>query len=170
MVAAASCILVLTGCQSVQQIESHTLGTGPSMEGKLVPIGGSVITGAAILRAYDGGVTITVNFNGGLPGEYRIVVHATGNCTSSNGFSAGPPWAPPGVAVASPVAFKGNESASLVARLPGYRIDGTDGVQGRSAVVHAGAQGSLEAQPGVPNNRVACGVIGTPRSLFAPAS
>jgi len=50
---------MLAGCQSVQQIESQALGTGPSMEGKLVAIGGSVITGAAILRAYDGGVTIT---------------------------------------------------------------------------------------------------------------
>jgi hypothetical protein len=26
--------------------------------------------------------------------------------------------------------------------------------------------GSLEAEPGVPNNRIACGVIAPPRSLF----
>jgi Cu/Zn superoxide dismutase len=161
---------MLAGCQSTSQLDSLMPGTGPSLEAPLVATGGSAVAGAVILRAYDGGVTIMVNFNGGVPGEFRIVVHANGICTSPNGFAAGPPWAPPGVAVASPVAFKGNESASLVARLPGYRIDGTDGVQGRSAVVHAGAQGSLEAQPGVPNNRVACGVIGTPRSLFAPAS
>ncbi len=36
---------------------------------------------------------------------------------------------------------------------------------GKSVVVHDGATGSLEAQPGVRNNRVACGVIGTVKPL-----
>jgi Cu-Zn family superoxide dismutase len=120
------------------------------------------------MRAYDGGVIMTVNFNGAGPGEYRIAVHANGNCSSPNAFSAGPPWAPPGVAIASPTVFKNDESASLSVRLPGYRIEGPDGVSGRSVVVHAGSRDSLDAQPGVSNGRIACGVIGTPRSLLAP--
>jgi Cu/Zn superoxide dismutase len=50
-------------------------------------------------------------------------------------------------------------------RLPGLKIDGTDGIRGKSVVVHLGATGSLDAQPGVPNNRVACGVIETNKPL-----
>ena len=158
----------LAACQSAQQSGSTLSGSGPNLEAKLVAAGGSSVTGAAILRAYDGGVIMTVNFNGAGPGEYRIAVHANGNCSSPNAFSAGPPWAPPGVTVAAPTAFKNDESASLSVRLPGYRIDGPEGVTGRSVVVHAGTRNSLDAQPGVPNGRIACGVIGTPRSLLAP--
>jgi len=133
-------------------------------EARFRPIGGSSLTGAAILSAYDGGVRMQVNFNGRAPGEYRVMIHATGNCSSPNGFSAGPPWAPPGVPLREegfPI-HKNDDSASFVVRLPGYRLDGPDGVLGRSVVVHDGALGSLAARPGVPNDRIACGVIGPP--------
>jgi Cu/Zn superoxide dismutase len=62
--------------------------------------------------------------------------------------------------------LKRDDLTAHTIRLPGYRIEGPDGIMGRSVVVHAGAQGSLEAQPGVPNDRIACGVIGPLRSLF----
>lgn len=167
---AASCIVALAGCESMQKAGSQIVGSGPNIEAKLVAIGGAAVTGAAILRAYDGGVMMTVNFNGPRPGAYRVVVHANGNCSSPNGFSAGPPWAPPGVAVVRLPLVKNDDAASFTVRLPGYRFDGPDGVLGRSVVVHAGATGSLEAEPGVPNNRIACGVISTARSLFAPTN
>jgi Cu-Zn family superoxide dismutase len=150
----------------MQQVGSKVVGTGPNIEAKLGPIGGAAVTGAAILRAYDAGVMMTVNFNGPRPGAYRVVVHTNGNCSSPNGFSAGPPWAPPGVAVVSLPLVKNDDSASFTVRLPGYRFDGPDGVLGRSVVVHVGATGSLDAEPGVPNNRIACGVIGVPTSLL----
>jgi Cu-Zn family superoxide dismutase len=162
------CAAALAGCQAAQQAGSKVLGSGPLLEAKLASTGGSTLTGAAVLRAYDGGVLMTVNFNGALPGSYRVVVHANGNCSSLNGFSAGPPWAPPGVAIPSPGMVQTDDSASLSVRLPGYRLDGPDGIQGRAIVVHAGSQGSLEATPGVANNRVACGVVGAPQSLLAP--
>jgi Cu/Zn superoxide dismutase len=60
----------------------------------------------------------------------------------------------------------GDDTRTANAHLPGYRLQGPDGVTGRAVVVHAGASGSLEAQPGIPNNRAACGVIGTPDPLF----
>ena len=138
-------------------------GNPPTMaEARFRPIGGSSLTGATVLSAYDGGVRMQVNFNGGAPGQYRVMIHATGNCSSPNGFSAGPPWAPPGVPLREegfPI-LKNDDSAAFVVRLPGYRIDGPDGVLGRSVVVHDGALGSLAAEPGVPNKRIACGVIG----------
>lgn len=153
---------LLAGCGSTG---GSTEAARPTMaEARFRPIGGSTLAGATILSAYDGGVRMQVNFNGRAPGRYRVMIHATGNCTSLNGFSAGPPWAPPGVPLKEegyPI-HKNDDSASFVVRLPGYRIDGTDGVLGRSVVVHEGAIGSLAAAPGVPNDRIGCGVIGPP--------
>ena len=109
-------------------------------EARFLPIGGSSLTGAAMLGAYDGGVQMQVNFNGRGPGRYRVMIHANGNCSSPNGFSAGPPWAPPGVPLAEegfPI-LKNDDSASYVVRLAGYRLTGPDGVVGRSVVVHDG--------------------------------
>jgi Cu-Zn family superoxide dismutase len=133
-------------------------------EARFLPIGGSSLTGAAMLGAYDGGVQMRVNFNGRGPGRYRVMIHATGNCSSPNGFSAGPPWAPPGVPLAEegfPI-LKNDDSASYVVRLTGYRLTGPDGVVGRSVVVHEGGAGTIVAKPDVPNDRIGCGVIGPP--------
>jgi Cu/Zn superoxide dismutase len=104
-------------------------------------------------------------------GPYRIVIHANGNCTSPNAFSAGPPWIPAGaspqtIAQMQAAVMVGDNAFSLVQRISGVRLDGGDPLTGKSVVVHAGSQGSLEAQPGVPNDRVACGVIGTAGSVF----
>jgi superoxide dismutase, Cu-Zn family len=133
-------------------------------EARFQPIGGSSLTGAAMLGAYDGGVQMRVNFNGRGPGRYRVMIHANGNCSSPNGFSAGPPWAPPGVSLAEqgfPI-FKNDDSASYVVRLAGYHLTGPDGVVGRSVVVHEGGTGTIVAKPDVPNDRIGCGVIGPP--------
>jgi Cu-Zn family superoxide dismutase len=133
-------------------------------EARFVPIGGSTLTGAAVLHAYDGGVQMKVNFNGRGPGRYRVMIHANGNCSSPNGFSAGPPWAPPGVPLAEegfPI-LKSDDSATYVVRLAGYKFTGPDGVVGRSVVVHDGGQGTIIAKPDVPNDRIGCGVIGPP--------
>ena len=156
--AVAGAVLALAGCASTDKNAPPTMA-----EAKFRPIG-STLTGAAIFAAYDGGVRMQINFNGTAPGEYRAMVHANGNCSSPNAFSAGAPWAPPGVPLKEegfPI-HQNDDSASFVVRLAGYRIDGPDGVLGRSVVIHSGAVGSLAAAPGLPNNRIACGVIGPP--------
>ena len=45
-------------------------------------------------------------------------------------------------------------------------LTGPNGIEGKSLVLHAGGSGPLDAQPGVPNERVACGVIGPIPTLF----
>ena len=101
-------------------------------------------------------------------GPYRIVIHDTPVCTSPNGFSAGPPFVLPGtgapVVVGMTIDVQG--TAGVVTRVPGLALSGPAGVEGRSVVLHASQSGSLEASPGVPNDRVACGVIGLIPSIF----
>lgn len=159
-------VALVAGCESTKDPAAPKAAKAEVTvaEARLQPIGGSSLTGAAILHPYDGGVQMKVNFNGRGPGQYRVMIHATGNCSSPNGFSAGPPWAPPGVPLAEegyPI-LKNDDSASYVVRLAGYQFTGPNGVIGRSVVVHDGGRGTIVAQPDVPNDRIACGVIGPP--------
>jgi len=158
--------ILLAGCESTNDPAAPKAASVQITvaEARFIPIGGSSLTGAAVLHANDGGVQVKVNFNGRGPGRYRVMIHANGNCSSPNGFSAGPPWAPPGVPLAEegyPI-HKNDDSASYVIRLAGYQFTGPDGVVGRSVVVHDGGRGTIVAKPDVPNDRIACGVIGKP--------
>jgi Cu-Zn family superoxide dismutase len=140
----------------------------PSIGAKLVPTGGSAMGGGVAFREVDGGLMIAANVTNGTPGAWRVAIHANGNCSSPNGFSAGPPILLPGSSLPAVVGLSLNENGigGISTRLPGLMLDGPNGIVGKSVVVHAGAIGSLEAVPGAPNNRAACGVIGPVVSLF----
>jgi Cu/Zn superoxide dismutase len=139
----------------------------PGVGAQLRPTSGSSIRGLVTFQPYDGGVTAAASFYTGITGNWRAVIHATGICTSPNGFSAGPPWIPPGATEPPTIRMvtTDNDYGSATIRMPGLKIDGPDGIRGKSVVIHFGATGSLDAQPGVPNNRAACGVIETNKPL-----
>ena len=58
------------------------------------------------------------------------------------------------------VASVDENGADFSQRVPGLTLTGPTGVSGRSAVIHQGWNGPLDAVPDVPNDRVACGVFG----------
>jgi Cu-Zn family superoxide dismutase len=155
--------VALAACQTKDGANTRT-----GAEAVFSPVANASVIGAATFKDFGDGIEMNVQFNGPGPGQYRVAVHATGNCSSPNGFSAGPPWAPPGLAAPARVFpfIKNDDSAQVVVRLPGYRLEGPDGVMGRSVVLHSGGTSSLDAQPGVPNDRIGCGIIGPPRPSF----
>jgi Cu/Zn superoxide dismutase len=155
--------MVVGGCQTpAEQPAAPKVPGGGNLEAKFRGIGGSAANGSAVLHAVKGGVDVAIWLGGTGPGEFRVVIHANGNCSSPNGFSAGPPWSPPGVPLAVVLLTKNDDTRTLIGHLPGYQLTGPNGVEGRSVVVHDGASGSLDAQPGVANDRIVCGVIGVP--------
>jgi len=166
-------VAALVGCQSTPQ-EPGTAKPVPkedALEAVLMPIGGSAANGTAFFGATGDGVAMRVHALNLPEGLYRVVIHTTGNCSSPNGFSAGPPLVLPGasahVMANMPPAYAGPDGVlTIVVRLAGVQLRGPNGVEGRSVVLHYGAQGSLLAQPDVPNERVACGVVGAARSLI----
>jgi Cu-Zn family superoxide dismutase len=156
-VAAAACAgAVLAGCKSADEVPSppvYRLGA------LFVEKPMSSVSGGVRLAQRDDGVAVALYAKEAPGSQYRLVVHARGNCSSPNLFSAGPPWAPPGVEVAVLIVTANTDSSiTYTGKLKGYKLEGPDGLVGRSIVLHE-VRGSLDAQPDVPNSRLACGVI-----------
>lgn len=133
-----------------------------TLEATLRSLGGTAATGTVRVAQTAKGTSLSVYFVNVNPGRYRVAIHAQGNCTSPNGFSAGAPWVPPGASGPLVIEFAVDQggSATLSQNVPGLTLTGASGVSGRSAVIHEGGTGTLEAVPDRPNNRVACGVFG----------
>jgi Cu/Zn superoxide dismutase len=124
-------------------------------------VGGSAVSGK--IRVIDRGdsASMLVSMMNVPQGDYRIAIHENPNCSSPNGFSAGPPWAPAGKHPVDliPVQHANSEDrAESSLRVAGLHALGVNGVAGRSVVVYAGPK-VTEARPDVPNEAIACGVF-----------
>jgi Cu/Zn superoxide dismutase len=164
---AAALAAGLLACKTAD--EAPPRKSAPGVVARLAfPGGGGVAFGVARFQQVEGGVVATIDLQSGTGGRWRTVIHATGNCTSPNLFSAGPPLLLPGFSapIEIPVVTTADASGGATLRIAGLVIDGPAGIIGKSVVVHAGAVGPLDAQPGVPNDRFACGVIELARPLF----
>lgn len=124
-------------------------------------IGGSAVFGKIRVIDRGDGASVLVSMMNVPPGDFRMVIHENPNCSSPNGFSAGPPWAPAGREPRDlmPTQHANSEDrVEMSLRVKGLQATGTNGVAGRSVVVYAGPR-VTEARPGVPNEGIACGVF-----------
>ena len=170
--AAGACVLAVLALGACAASRESTAAREPSASAPkrgvgqgatLRAIGGSAVTGLVRVVDRGEGATLTVAaFN--LPiGEFRVAIQQTPNCTSPNGFSAGPAWAPP-ASKRKPAdlvsVFLANASGIAQASeyVAGLRETGVNGVAGHSVVVYAGSR-VTDARPDVPNERIACGVF-----------
>ncbi|HSQ80955.1 MAG TPA: superoxide dismutase family protein [Casimicrobiaceae bacterium] len=164
-------VLALVGCATSGESGRAPEPAAPGAAAKpglgqvalLRAIGGSAVTGRVRVVDHGDGAMVTVAaFN--LPiGEFRIAIQQIPNCTSPNGFSAGPAWAPPDSkrppADLVPTLYANSSGTSQASvKVAGLRATGVNGVAGHSVVVYAGSR-VTEARPDVPNERIACGVF-----------
>ena len=128
---------------------------------------GSATRGRVRVIDRGDGITILVSGSNLPPNEYRVSFNRNGNCSSANGFSAGPPWAPPGMNPYEliPLFWNPGGNAEGQAFIRGVHTTGENGVAGRSVVIYWGSK-VTDAEPGVPNSRAACGVFEPVRPLF----
>lgn len=157
----AAVAAVLAGCKSTPEAEAP-----PQLGARLRQVAFSTVDGLVSFAPYSGGIVIMAMVMNTPAGTSRLAIHENPICTSPNGFAAGPPLRIPGTSEPAMilVASGGDNSRSTqTVRLPGLTIDA---LRGRSVVIHAGPDGSLDAEPGVRNNRIACGVIEAMQPLF----
>jgi Cu-Zn family superoxide dismutase len=165
-VACVVAAMSIAGCSSVRVNVAHP--PEPSAPrgdidqvASLRAIGGSAVFGKVRVIDRGAGAAVLVSMMNMPPGDYRVAFHETPNCTSPNGFSAGPAWAPAGrkPEELTPVEHVNTENrVEMEFRVAGLRASGPNGVAGRSVVIHAGRRVG-EARPDVPNERIACGVF-----------
>ena len=157
----------VTGCSTLRGFTARgeTEPNAPARQyGEVAPlraIGGSAVSGKIRVIDRGEGASMLVAMINVPQGDYRIAIHENPNCSSPNGFSAGPAWAPAGTRPVDliPVQHASSEDrveASL--RVAGLHALGANGVAGHSVVVYAGPK-VTEARPDVPNEAIACGVF-----------
>jgi Cu/Zn superoxide dismutase len=130
-------------------------------EAEVRGIGGSAVSGKIRVIDRADGATVLISLMNVPIGDFRIAVHTDPNCSSPNGFSAGPAWAPAGRKPEDLVPPERANSENYVEaslRVRGLHASGADGVAGRSVIVYAGSK--IEPiRPGVRNDAIACGVF-----------
>ncbi|MDA8140888.1 MAG: superoxide dismutase family protein [Desulfobacteraceae bacterium] len=138
----------------------------------LHPTAGSQVSGTVRFAKNMDGVGIAADLSGLSPGEHGFHIHQWGDCTASDGSSAGGHYNPFNKPHGGPMDKERHlgDLGNIVAQANGkahyertdkvISLEGPDSIIGRSVIVHAG-QDDLKTQPaGNAGARVACGVIG----------
>jgi len=131
---------------------------------------GSAVSGKIRVIDKGDGIALLVSAINVPIGEVRLAFHENGNCSSPNGFSAGPAWAPAGRSPSTliPVFVTLNSrdgNAETEIHVAGVHTQGENGLAGRSIILYGGRT-ITEIKPGVPNNAYACGVFEPARPIF----
>ena len=170
-------VLTLGACSSTTTLDPRTWFSRdstpppkaqetPGVEARLRAIGSSA-NGVVRMRECGDLLVVRVELAGLNPGPHRVVLHANGNCSSPNGFSAGEPWAPPGwrdppARLIPELVASTDGYGLLTARIRGVRLG--DAIK-RSVLVYQGTTPQFP-RPDTPNNVIACGAFEASRSLF----
>lgn len=139
---------------------------------ELVATQGNEVSGSVNFKKTPEGVAVTGMIEGLTPGEHGFHIHENGDCSSTDGKSAGGHFAPGGQPHGAPDADEHHEGdmGNLSANEEGVAEldeqfdflemgDGEASILGKALIVHGGAD-DLESQPsGDAGARVACGVI-----------
>lgn len=132
-------------------------------------LGESRVTGQVNFQATEGGVQVTAEINGLEPGNHGFHIHTYGNCTATDGTSAGGHFNPGNNEHSSPIVTNRHmgDMGNITANEDGVAIIdyvdnaiSIDQIIGRGIIVHAG-EDDLTSQPsGAAGARIGCGVIG----------
>lgn len=174
LVGACACALVSCNTREDVDVEETAMVTSPVTQAVAVvhPLGDYTAEGTVRFAVSGEGVSVSVDVRGLKPGTHGFHVHEYGDCTASDGTSAGGHYNPhdqPHAGRADPerhVGDLGNIEADSTGAVqvqlhdPVIALEGPNSIIGRAVVIHAGAD-DLKSQPsGAAGDRVGCGVIG----------
>lgn len=160
---AAMALLTLAACQSMP--------APGSVQVRLEPKSGSSVTGTVTFTPSSDGILVIANLKGLTPNaEHGFHVHEKGDCSAPDAMSAGGHFNPSdsahGAAGANHHAgdmpnlrADAYGNASYRTLLAGIALEGSQGVLGRSVVVHRDPDDYKSQPAGNSGPRIACGVI-----------
>jgi len=138
----------------------------------LAPTAGNTAAGSVTFAQKGDKVTVTAKISGLSPGGHGFHIHEKGDCSASDGMSAGGHFNPTGKAHGNPdspdhhagdmpmLQADASGNASLLAELSGVSIGtGSADIIGKSVIVHKDADDYKTQPTGNSGARLACGVI-----------
>jgi superoxide dismutase, Cu-Zn family len=166
-------VLLLAGSTAMAQTPAAKSATSSKGIAVLHPTAGNKVSGTVTFTPVTGGVQVQAEMTGLSPGKHGFHIHEFGDCSATDGSSAGGHFNPTNEPHAGPNAAKRHEGdmGNIEADASGKaKLDYVDhhmslsndqtSVIGRAVIVHAKAD-DLKSQPsGDAGARVACGVIG----------
>lgn len=151
----------------------HMETMAPRAVADLQPTAGNLANGTVTFEALDGKVRVTADLQGLPAGKHGFHIHEYGDCSATDGTSAGGHFNPAGTPHGAPdnppnlrhVGDLGNLEATED-RIAHYdredtviSLEGPDSIVGKAVIVHAKTD-DLTSQPtGNAGPRLACGVI-----------
>lgn len=159
--------VILSGCRG-GLIERPA----PRAQAVMQPTAGSSVAGEVVFGEVGSKVRVVTEIHGLAPGAHGFHIHEHGDCSATDGSSAGGHFNPTGRLHGNPdltehhggdmpqLIADANGHARLVAYLDGVRLgEGAGNIAGRSVVVHAAADDFKTQPAGNSGARLACGVI-----------
>jgi Cu-Zn family superoxide dismutase len=160
-------VLLLADCGGAPaKEEAQPPKQGAMGVARLAPRNGSNVRGLISFTQKGDRVAVAGDFYELFPGAHSIYIHEIGNCGSPNAASAGPVWNLPGNSGkrtgALPELIAGSEGRANMSMSLATISVGTgrpNDVMGHAVVLYGDVDPDPQAQFGVRNNRLACGVI-----------
>jgi len=169
-------VAIYTTATAQSMNSSMQMPAGKSMVTKAVcvvyPTQGNNVTGTITFTKVDGGVKVVADLQGLSAGKHGIHIHECGDCSATDGTSAGGHFNPTGKSHGAPMdamrheGDMGNIEANTAGKAHMEYVDknisfeGMASIIGRSVIVHKD-EDDLKTQPtGNSGARIACGVIG----------
>jgi superoxide dismutase, Cu-Zn family len=165
-IAVLAVLTLVAGCSGAPAKEEPPAKKGMMGVARLTPKNGSNVRGFVSFTQAGNKVAVAGDFYELFPGLHSIYIHEVGNCSSPNAASAGPVWNVPGNTGKRtgtlPELFAGSEGRANISMSLATISVGTgrsDDVIGHSVVIYADVDPDPKAEFGVPNRRLACGVV-----------
>ena len=166
--------IILMGCERMPQ-QTGVLSTAPAKQATAMidASSDSSVTGMAVFTQNGDQITLMIEIQGASPGLHAVHIHANGDCSASDGKSAGGHWNPTGVAHGKwgagefhlgdigniTVGEDGTGSITLTTDLWEIGTGSDVDVVGRGIIVHAGADDFTSQPSGAAGARIGCGAI-----------
>ena len=165
--------VILTGCERIYQHPNAPTTTTTEAKADIGSKNDSGITGEAVFTQNEDQITLMIMIHDASPGPHAVHIHENGDCSASDGSSAGGHWNPTGVAHGKwgegefhlgdigniNVGEDGTGSISLTTDLWEIGTGSAIDVVGKSIIVHAGADDFTSQPSGAAGSRLGCGVI-----------
>ena len=159
-----------TGCDSDTKRVGAAMPAGRIAVALLKTAAGADV-GRATVREVEGGVRVTVDAKGLMPGNHGVHIHTVGRCDGPDFMTAGGHWNPTGTKHGSMNAMGPHEGdlpnlligtdgrGNVGVTVPGALFAGLIDADGSAMVVHANPDDLVTDPSGNSGARVACGVF-----------